>query len=256
MFDVNSFWIAGTPRVGSMWTSNVVRRVLELKKYSVFPEQAYNSDAPSRFFKERAFNDFSEQNKYVFKSHNLLSPNIPRSKVITNIRNPFYICASFYEFMKTNVEHALSVAMRHEKTINHYQQFNKDKILFLRHEDIENAPVQIVIDISKFINYELNDKEAQVISDELTKKNIKNLISKNDKKIAKLKKINKNVPTDEIVDFGNGIYRSFDKKTGFQSGHISNRGSDDWKSLFSPSEIKLITQNLNPIAKKLGYEVE
>ena len=35
-------------------------------------------------------------------------------------------------------------------------------------------------------------------------------------------------------------YRSFDTKTGFQTNHISNRNSGDWKKSFSSKEIEIL----------------
>ena len=256
MSELNTYWIAGTPRVGSMWTFNVVKRVLELKGFNVLPKKAYNKDEPSRLFEDRALHDTNSRNKYVFKSHSLLPANIPRSKIITNIRNPFYICASFFEFMKVGVEHSLSVAMKHEDTINHYRKFDENKVLFLKYENIEDIPVRVIKEISKFLGFELTQTEAKTISDDLSKEKIKKLISKNDTRISNLKKRKKKMPSDEIVEISNDQYRSFDRNTGFQTGHISNRKSDDWKSPFSALEIELITNKISSSVKRLGYETK
>ena len=38
----NTTWIAGTPRTGSMWTSNIVREIFKLSGYKVKPEKQFS----------------------------------------------------------------------------------------------------------------------------------------------------------------------------------------------------------------------
>ena len=35
MNEINTFWIAGTPRTGSMWTVNVVREILKRSGFKI-----------------------------------------------------------------------------------------------------------------------------------------------------------------------------------------------------------------------------
>lgn len=42
---------------------------------------------------QKAYLDYNLNNHYVLKVHVFLDLNIPRSKVITNIRNPYDVCA-------------------------------------------------------------------------------------------------------------------------------------------------------------------
>ena len=48
------------------------------------------------------------------------------------------------------------------------------------------------------------------------------------------------IDNSNIVYVSKDNYRSFDTKTGFQTNHISNRNSGDWKKYFSPKEIKIL----------------
>ena len=48
------------------------------------------------------------------------------------------------------------------------------------------------------------------------------------------------IDDSSIVYFSKDNYRSFDTKTGFQTNHISNRNSGDWKKSFSSKEIEIL----------------
>ena len=55
-------------------------------------------------------------------------------------------------------------------------------------------------------------------------------------KIKNKEKIEKS----EILYFSKNNYRAFDTQTGFQTNHISNRNSGEWKKVFSEKEIDII----------------
>ena len=93
------------------------------------------------------------------------------------------------------------------------------------------------------------------ISDEFSKNNVRNLILENDNRLlSKIKKKEK-VSKKEVVYFSNKNFRSYDVNTGFQSGHISNRKSGDWKNKFSENEIKVINNEFKEIIEEYNYEI-
>ena len=71
-------------------------------------------------------------------------------------------------------------------------------------------------------------------------KKIKNLIKNNDENLISKIKNKENIDNSSIVYFSKDNYRSFDTKTGFQTNHISNRNSGDWKKFFSSKEIEIL----------------
>ena len=70
--------------------------------------------------------------------------------------------------------------------------------------------------------------------------------------------MNKNASIDKkkIVRFRNGSYRSFDINTGFQTGHVSQRKSGEWRKVFSTKEADIIIEKLDSVAVELGYSSE
>jgi len=93
----NTTWISTVPRTGSMWTTNVVREIFYYSNINVLPKTQLQAEKDYfNLFERQAFSDQNEKNHYVLKVHTFIEDiNIPRSKLITNIRNPYDICASY-----------------------------------------------------------------------------------------------------------------------------------------------------------------
>ena len=239
--NINSFWISTTPRTGSMWLYNVTREILKFSKINVLPTKIPKSSQEFfEIFEKQSLVDQNNSNKYVFKIHRILNPNLPRSKILTTIRDPRDVCISFKEFMKTDFDTALKAAkdlLHYEKI---YKTYNKDYVKFFRYENIENKSIETILEIANFIGYEISYKNAKEISLKFNKKKIRNLIKNNDENLIYKIKNKEDIDDSSIVYFSKDNYRSFDTKTGFQTNHISNRNSGDWKKSFSSKEIEIL----------------
>ncbi len=142
--------------------------------------------------------------------------------------------------MKTDFDTALKAAkdlLQYEKV---YKTYNRDYVKFFRYENIEKKSIETILEIANFIGYEINYKNAEEISLKYSKKEIKNLIKNNDENLISKIKNKENIDDSSIVYFSKDNYRSFDTKTGFQTNHVSNRNSGDWKKFFSSKEIEIL----------------
>ena len=253
----NTTWIATVPRTGSMWTTNVVREIINYSKINVLPKilPLPNEDRLN-LFQRRALIDQNEKNHYVLKVHDLLDINIPRSKVITNIRNPYDICASFYEFMKCDIDWAIFIALEQTKYIEHFKKNDEKNLFIVKYEEIEEPSSKLVLELSEFLGVHLDENAALSIWKKFSKDSVRKIISDNDKSLSE--KISKKQEIDdrEIVILGKNNYRSFDLSTGFQTGHISERKTGEWRLAFSESETHKIVQAIDDTAIKLGYRSE
>ena len=238
---INSFWISTTPRTGSMWLYNVTREILKLSKINVLPIKIPQNDKEFfEIFKKQSLIDQNDSNKYVFKIHQILKPDLPRSKILTTIRDPRDICISFKEFMKTDFDTALKATKTLLKYEKIYKTYNEDYLKFLRYENIENEPIEAILEIANFISCKINFKDAEEISLKYNKKKVKNLIKRNDENLLSKIKNKEKIDKSSIVFFSKDNYRSFDTNTGFQTNHISNRNSGDWEKSFSSKEIEML----------------
>ena len=239
--NINSLWISTTPRTGSMWLYNVTREILKFSKINVLPTKIPKSSQEFfEIFEKQSLIDQNNSNKYVFKIHRILNPNLPRSKILTTIRDPRDVCISFKEFMKTDFNTALTATKSLLNYENIYKKYNKKYVKFFKYNDIENNTLKTVVEIANFIGCEINEEIAKSISFKYNKNNIKKLTENNDANLLSKMKNKELINKSDIVYFSKDNFRSFDTKTGFQSNHISNRNSGDWKKFFSKSEIEII----------------
>ena len=120
--NINSFWISTAPRTGSMWLFNVTKEILIQSKANVLPiDVPQNDENFFQIFKTQSLQDQNNLNKYVFKIHTILKSDLPRSRILTTIRDPRDLCISFKEFMKTDFNTALNAT----KSLLNYEKIYK-----------------------------------------------------------------------------------------------------------------------------------
>ena len=254
MREFNSIWVATVPRTGSMWTTNVIREIFSFKKFKILPETQKISDEEwLNYYKSNILFDENVSNKYVLKIHSKLTKIPPRSKIVTSIRNPYDLCASYHQFMKCNLDESIKLAESIAAFLDHYKNLSSE-ILIVKYEEIENQPEQLIKALALYCELALSDYEIGQISKKFTKEEVKKIIDKNDFEAKQNDKFgNDKFKVLQLVD---GNTRSYDLKTGFQTGHISNRKTGEWRKIFSTKEIKIIIEKLDIIAVELGYSSE
>ena len=252
--NVNSFWISTAPRTGSMWLYNVTKEILKLSRINIIPINIpKNEEKFFEIFDKQSLIDQNDKNKYVFKIHNILNPDLPRSKILTTIRDPRDICISFKEFMKTDFNTALEAAkslLNFEKT---YKTYNKEYLKFFKYENIEEKTLETILEIANFIGYKISYKDAENISIKYSKKKIENLIKKNDENLLSKIKNKEKIDESSILYLNKDNYRSFDSTTGFQTNHISNRNPGDWSKFFSSKEIEILNFEFKDIISEYKF---
>ena len=158
--------------------------------------------------------------------------------------------------MKSDFEKSMTIAKNMIDFVKNYESFDKDYLMFFKYEDIENDPINTIINISKFIECRINFDKAESISKKFTKDNVKKLIQNIKEKLDKKIKENQKINQSEIVYLSKDNYRAFDINTGFQTNHISKRNSGDWKQVFSQKEIDIINsdEKLNFFCAEYNYD--
>ena len=239
-----------------MWVTNIIKEILNYSKFNVLPKVLFKSDSACvEFYKSDGLSDKNKQNKYVFKIHSKIDRIPPGSKVITTIRNPYDICASFHEFMKCDLDMSIDSALLLLDFCNHYKKLEKD-VFFVKYEEIESTPGLLIKNLSSFCEVKLSEDYIDNIIKKYEKNNIKKLIDRNDLNLKKSLTENKKIDEDKIVKDANGNIRSYDLDTGFQSGHISSRKTGDWMKVFSEEEKNIIIKKIDKVAVDLGYKSE
>lgn len=250
----NIVWVSTTPRTGSMWLFNVTREIYRGAGRKVEPEIIPKSDKEMAQTARFAVISQDPEKVWVLKVHKILNQNLPNSKIITTHRDPRDILISFKEFMKSDFNRALNCARDIVRYTEIYQNYDSDYLMLVAYNDIETHPLELILKIAKFLRITISKDNAKKIALKFSREKVKKIIENTDKvltdKIASKKPIDKR----EIVIFSKSNYRAFDLKTGFQSGHISQRKTGDWKSVLSESEQDQLNNEFGDWLTKYGYE--
>ena len=255
MKTVNTIWISTTPRTGSMWIFNVTREIYKTLGFDVEPSLVPQNDSEMfEIYNNKAVNELNNNLRFILKIHTLLKPNLARSKIITTVRDPRDVCISFKEFMKANFNESLNAT----KSLIHfskiYNNFDKNYMLILKYENIEKNPIEIILKISKFLNENINHSQAVEISKNFSKKNVNEIINKKNKELKEKIFNNSKIDKKEVVIISNQNVRAYDKSTGFQTGHVSQRNSGDWKKTLSSEEIEIINSQFKDFLIENNYD--
>ena len=234
-----------------MWTMNIVRGIFDLSGFNVLPKEAQASDAKSdEIFLRDVINNETERDRFVLKTHRLLNTSLPKTKFIVNKRNPYEICASFFEFLKSDLQTAVDVAKALKEVISDYGSLGPEKCLFIEYNDIVDRPRDVIQQLSEYCQVKLSSAQQQELAQRFSKDNVKRQID------AGRRAVTTNPNDFELVGGFQGHIRLFDKKTGFQSGHISDRKSGQWRNTFSLRQLQIVVSALDATATSLGYPSE
>ena len=140
--------------------------------------------------------------------------------------------------------------------ISRYSSYSPESLRVVRYEDIESDPTGVIHDLAGFLECEISSGDTESISSRYSRENVKSLVSETDAALEHKIRNNEKVQANEIVRLTPSNYRALDLETGFQTGHVSNRKSGEWRSSFSQSEITRIIEVLDAAVTDLGYPSE
>ncbi len=258
----NTTWIGTVSRTGTTWTNIIVKEILNHGNWVVFPKEALRTKQEIKaIYKKEALTDTNDCNHYVLACHAAIATNLPRCKYITNIRNPYDICASIYRFMNISkyslkLESAIYEAQQLPQLIDHYSQVEKDKLLIINFEHIDEKTITLIKNISKFLGVCVTEEFVHSLAEKYSRENLRKMISENDRSLREKLSKKKIISDHEIIIRENEDIRSFDQKTGYQTGHVSEKKNEGWRSIFSQPQVEKIIDSLDDIATALGYRSE
>lgn len=251
----NTVWISTAPRTGSMWIFNITRELLRSAGLQVEPADIPQSDeAMFEHATNFAFPSQDEKKCWVLKVHTVLRPDLPRSKIITTHRDPRDVLVSYKEFMNASFEKSLGCARAVTRYTDAYESYSPNYLLTVAYADIENRPVQLVLEIARFLDLQISEDTAAKMASKYSRSNVRKKIDKTDNALKN--KISKNMEIDqrEVVYLSADNYRAFDRKSGFQTGHVSQRKTGDWKRTLSDAEQQQLNEEFGSWLEQHGYE--
>jgi len=247
-------WVAGMTRSGSMWTHNVLRNVLKVSGYNVLPKHVPETNEEiTHLIRNRVLLDIDPNNIYTFKTHANLDPLIPKSYVITTIRDVRDALISWMNFMKSDFKTALAQAEGMTRISNHFLKFPDQKHYRIRYEDIIADPESTIKKLCRRISINIPDQSIREIASNHEKNKIKKLIKKRETIFNQKNKAGELPNGFKVVPGCNESERVYDRQTGFQSGHVTDYKDGDWQTILSPDQITAMHDRLSLWLKDNDY---
>jgi hypothetical protein len=237
-----------------MWLFNVTREMYRTSGLKVEPDPVPQTDEEMTQAARLALASEDSDRVWVLKVHMILKPDIPRSKIISVHRDPRDQLISFMEFTRSNFNDSLGCARTLLEYTGAYESYSPQYVMLAAYNDIETRPAELILRIAGFLGVPLDTNAAQEITLMFSRERVRRIIENND--AALRYKLASRQPVDprEMVRLSDSNYRAFDLRTGFQSGHISQRQAGDWKRILSDAEQGQLNEEFGDWLRRYGYE--
>lgn len=244
--------VTTAPRTGSMWIYNVTREILRQDGNEVVPANVPKHE--NEVLQMAASFKPEPNKKMVLKIHQMIVRDLKGTKLITTHRDPRDVIASFKQFMNCDFESAIGAGSSMIEANKYYQDFPSDYLLTVPYPQVEGDPMSAVKSIAEFLDVTLTDDAAKGIAEKFSKNKVLERIKENDQSITQRANAGQSINPDEIVQT-QSVIRSFDRETGFQTGHISGRKSGEWEKVFTPAQVEILNQQFGDWLKQNGYQI-
>jgi len=251
-----SIFVAGMPRAGSMWTYNVVRRLLVLAGMTPWPDKVPVNERP--IIKKAFSRPAGAGRVYCIKTHYAIAIDRPDTRILCNFRDIRDATLSFMRFMKCPFEQALESARESMKITDHYLRAGAPSVLPVDYDDIATAAPSVVARIADFIGVEAGAAEINDIVEQLSRGRMQARLERlHDVAVNQAGEIQSRALAGRYASIRNtdGSYRVFDTETGFQSDHITSTHSGEWREAFTAEQQRILNELLGEWLRRYGFEV-
>jgi len=247
-------WVASMARAGSMWTNNVIRDALTQAGYEVLPKYVlWSNGEMRRVYVDEALPDQDPRRVYLFKIHNRLDPEMPRSYFVSTIRDIRDAMMSWMRFMNSDFDSALRAAVDMSNTCDHYLKFPEGRHTRIRYVDIVQSPAATLRYLCQRLAITVADERIDEIVTRYSKANVIKRIAAKEQSYQEGVKKGIDIADVEGIPGLNDSIRVYDKDTGFQSGHVSGYQEGDWRTILTADQIAKLHEQLGPWFERNGF---
>ena len=123
----------------------------------------------------------------------------------------------------------------------------------IRYDQIVNEPIQTIQKIDSFIGTGASFETIEEINEQFSRKKVEQKVD--GLKDISSSKILANAATLGAVSNEDGSYRTFDKSTGFQAGHITSKRDGQWREVLSEEQKQRLMRETASWLEKYGFEL-
>jgi len=236
-----------------MWLFNVTREIYRSMGRKIEPDIVPQTNEEIFQAARIALTSQDPGKVWVLKIHNLLKPNLPNSKIISIHRDPRDVLISYKEFMNCNFDDALHCARDVVRYTKAYESYNSNYLLSIAYNDIVDYPKELILRVASFLKVTISEDNAKEIAFKFSREQVKSIIKNSETVINNKIASNKSCDEREVI-LTDTNWRAVDPNTGFQSRHISQYQTGDWKNILSKSEQQQLYSEFSNWLKRYGYE--
>jgi len=245
-------FVAGMSRSGSMWTYNIIRKLLESAGITPVPDTV---PPDARQVTKEAFRTRLPGNRiYCIKTHNPVRLDRKEALIICTHRDVRDAMLSFMRFMHCSFEHSLQVAESMMQVTDYYLGEPRSNVLPVGYGDVVSHPHGVIVRLADFLGISVDADKVAAIESNFSRERVKQYLNELDAQHVKSSSRNSPAPesTTTIRNL-DGSFRIYDYKTGFQSRHITSRKEGEWRDVLSTEQQQQVNQLTTVWLKRYGY---
>jgi len=247
---------AGMARSGSMWAFNATRELIRRAGKIPLPHTIPPDE--KKLIGEAIKQNAAGNQIYCIKTHIALRPNLPDTKIIFTYRDVREAMVSYMQFIHCDFDWAMQAAASMMSTVDYYFEVHKTNIIRIKYDRIVSDPAGVIQDINAFLEFHVSPGDIRLIAEQLSRERVKKFIeSLNTVKIAGNGMITDPALREDFETVGNldGSFRVYDKKSAFQSHHITNSG-ERWRALLTGEQQDQVMAMAKEWLVKYGFSLE
>lgn len=240
--------VASMPRTGSMWLLNVCRELVVRSGLEYWPDEAFVNPAP--VMHEAYSKELPEGVVACLKMHGMKKLDPDSTGVIVPYRDLRGALLSFMRFTRYPFEQAVKFLPAWVSITEHYErQVDCGDVLMVRFEDATSQPARTIARIGEFVQADCDEQACEEIARKLDRKHVRKMTN------ALQPAVMAHSASAVTIPNSDGTVRLMDRRTGFQTGHVTSQRDDEWREALTPAQQQAVCRLAGPWLIEHGYEV-
>lgn len=240
--------VVSPPRCGSTWLYNAIRLVFRSAGYAVKPDEVSTDPQETMRIVDEAARDLDRRTVYVAKSHSPLSPCGDGVRAATILRDPRDMLVSFRAFPNAAQADAdaLEIVGVMIGLYDHIAQIWGRAAFWARYEDIVAQPSTVATAFRAATGLPAAPARDREIGTALQPETVREIVARAEAGEG---------ASGPIGEKG-GAPWGFDRRTGFQTGHIQDGATGKWRTGLSQEDCARIHGRFGDWLTARGFPLE
>jgi hypothetical protein len=219
-----------------MWTTNVVRELVQRSGATLLPPTVLKSDARALEYAQMHLAG-DAPGVAVLKVHVVPNAAPSTARCIVTQRDLHDIAISMMRFQHLSFDEILRVMPNYVRASNadYYYPAGPNRLV-QQYTAMLADPIGTIRTIADFLGLQASDDAIAAISEKLSKENVRQRIANVEKTMVARSQSGQAIDPADLVMLSNNRARAYDHETGFQTGHVSDYQDGDWRQILTDEQ--------------------